>query len=91
MFSLGMCMYESMSCILVPPKEYSIFEFDEELKNGIRPGFLENVLAKKYLVGIIIMIIYLFLGSKVSSSSLRLHDKLLGSRSTDSAICIPTA
>ena len=43
MFSLGMCMYETMSCTLVPPKEYNIFEFDEELKNGIRPGFLENV------------------------------------------------
>lgn len=43
-FSLGMLMYEMMSCTLVPPKEYNIFEFDEELKNGIRPGFLENVM-----------------------------------------------
>ena len=28
---------------LVPPKEYNMFEFDEEIKNGIRPGFLEKV------------------------------------------------
>ena len=45
-FPLGMCLYETMSCILAPPKEYSIFEFDEEIKNGIRPGFLENVMVK---------------------------------------------
>ena len=42
-------MYETMSCTLVPPREYSIFEFDEELKNGIRPGFLENVIVKLML------------------------------------------
>ena len=45
-FPLGMCLYETMSCILAPPKEYSVFEFDEEIKNGIRPGFLENVMVK---------------------------------------------
>jgi len=43
-FSLGMCMYETMSLALVPPKEYNMFEFDEEIKNGIRPGFLEKAL-----------------------------------------------
>ena len=48
MFSLGMCMYETMSCTLVPPKESSISEFNEELKNGIRPGFLRNVLVNEY-------------------------------------------
>jgi len=47
-------MYETMSCILVPPKEYSIFEFDEEIKNGIRPGFLENVIVKQYSVGVLV-------------------------------------
>jgi len=36
-------MYETMSLALVPPKEYNMFEFDEEIKNGIRPGFLEKV------------------------------------------------
>ena len=46
MFPLGMCIYEMISCTLVPPKQYSIFEFDEELKNGIRPGFLENVIVE---------------------------------------------
>ena len=43
MFSLGICMYEMMSCAMVPPKRYSMFEFEEELRNGKRPSFSENV------------------------------------------------
>ena len=43
MFSLGICMYEMMSCTMVPPKRYSMFEFEDELKNGKRPSFSEIV------------------------------------------------
>jgi len=49
-------MYESMSCILVPPKKYSIMEFDEELKNGNRPKFSENVCSSSVLVVNLLMI-----------------------------------
>ena len=79
MFSLGICMYETMSCAMVPPRKQTMFEFEEELKNGNRPNFLENVLkyyqeSIKLYYGLLILlhnyIVYVFVGTKVSSSSL---------------------
>jgi len=37
-------MYETILHALVPPKEYNMCEFDEEIKNRIRPGFFNNIM-----------------------------------------------
>ena len=38
-----MTMYELMTLQQVPPKDVSVFEFDSDIKDGIRPSFLEEV------------------------------------------------
>ena len=39
-------MYETISCTLLPPRNQTTFEFEEQLRNGNRPNFSENVLVK---------------------------------------------
>jgi len=45
-FSLGMTMFELMTLQHVPPKDASVFEFDSDIKDGIRPSFLKEVIFK---------------------------------------------
>ena len=36
-------MFELMTLQTLPPKNAGVFEFDSDIKDGIRPSFLEEV------------------------------------------------
>ena len=42
-FSLGITLYELMTLQSLPPRDVSPFEFDSDIKDGIRPAFLDEV------------------------------------------------
>jgi len=40
-FSLGITLYELMTLQLLPPPEVNSLEFDSDIREGIRPRFIE--------------------------------------------------
>ena len=42
-FSLGITLYEQMTLQLLPPRDVDRFDFDSDIKDGIRPPFLDEV------------------------------------------------
>ena len=43
-FSLGITLFELMTLRFLPPPEMSPFEFDSDIRDGIRPRFYEEVI-----------------------------------------------
>ena len=42
-FSFGITLYELMTLDFLPPLDVDHFEFDSDIKDGIRPSFLDEV------------------------------------------------
>ena len=42
-FSLGITLYELMTLEFLPPSGTDAYDFDSEIKDGIRPLFLDEV------------------------------------------------
>ena len=49
-FSLGMTMYELMTLQTLPPEDVDVLDFDSDIKDGIRPSFLEEVFVLQVIV-----------------------------------------
>jgi len=65
-------MYELMTLQQVPSKDVSVFEFDSDIKDGIRPSFLEEVICNYITSDIVIAVATNFLFKSIIFSLINL-------------------